>query len=60
VTPVRGRRGKLVHCITHGVRRDLAPECIPNILCGVQLRGPLIVDEEIDCRACLDILERGN
>ncbi len=60
MTPVRGRRGKLVHCVTHGVHRDLAPEDVPNLLCGRSIKAPLIVDEEIDCPACLDIIERAN
>jgi hypothetical protein len=60
VTPVRGKRGSLVHAVTTGMRRDLAPEDVPILLCGRRLRGPIVVDEEIDCPACLDIIERAN
>lgn len=61
MTPVRGKRGRLVHAANAiGIRRDLAPEDIPNLLCARRLHAPIIVDEEIDCPACLDIIERAN
>jgi len=60
MTPVRGKRGRLVHAMAFGVRRDLAPEDIRPILCGKKLRGAIVVDEDIDCDACLSILFEGN
>lgn len=46
--------------MSHGIRRDLDPLEIPNLICGRRLRAPLVVDEDIDCPACLDILFNGN
>lgn len=61
MTPVRGKRGSLVHAwMPDGSRRDLCPDDIPNIVCGKRLRGPLITDDNIDCPACLDIIFNGN
>lgn len=60
MTPVRGKRGRRVHGVPASIRRDLASEDIPILLCGRTLRGPIVVDEEIDCPACQDIIERGN
>lgn len=61
MTPVRARRGRRVHAWTqHGERRDLDPDHIPNLVCGRRLKAPLIVDEPIDCEACIDILFNGN
>lgn len=61
MTRVRGKRGKLVHGWTsHGARRDLAPEEIPSLICGRRLRGAVIVDEEINCEACISIIAYGN
>lgn len=61
MTPVRGKRGRLVHAWTpHGARRDLAPEQIPDVICGRRLAGARVVDENIDCPACLDVLFTGN
>lgn len=59
--PVRSRRGTLIHAVSHGMRRDLAHEdAAPNPLCMRRLKAPIVVDEEIDCPACLDIIERAN
>lgn len=61
MTKVRGKRGKLVHAWTeYGTRRDLAPSEIPNLICGKRLKAALVVDEEITCDACLDIIFNGN
>jgi hypothetical protein len=60
VTPVRGKRGSLVHLMAF-VRRDVTPEdAARKTLCGRALRGPMIVDDETTCEACLDIIERAN
>ena len=61
LTAVRGRRGSLVHAwMPTGTRRDLDPDNIPNLVCARKLRGPIVVDEEIDCPVCLDVIENGN
>lgn len=61
MTPVRGKRGRLVHAMMIGIRRDLDPAEIPNLVCGKRLRGAIVVsDEEISCPACLDICVNGN
>lgn len=62
MTYVRSRRGRLVHIVTpHGTRRDLSPDQIPQIVCGRRLLGCVVVlDEEVTCRACLDIELNGN
>jgi hypothetical protein len=60
MTPVRGRRGRVVHWMAN-LRRDLTPEdSARKTLCARTLRGPIVVDEEIDCPACVDIIERAN
>lgn len=60
MTPVRARRGRRIHAVDIGMRRDLAPEDIPALCCGRRLRTPIIVDEEITCPICIDIMENGN
>jgi hypothetical protein len=61
VTPVRGKRGVLVHAWQPlGKRRDLSPDQIPSIVCGRKLRGAVVVDEHVDCPACVHILFLGN
>jgi hypothetical protein len=60
MTPVRGKRGRLVHLMAF-IRRDFTPEdAARKTLCGRSLRGPMIVDEEVTCPGCEDIVERGN
>ena len=60
MTYVRGRRGRLVHIVTHGIRRDLAPDEIPTIVCGRKLRGAIIVDDGPLCEACAEVEANGN
>jgi len=60
VTPVRSRRGRLVHAVEIGIRRDLPPESIPTLVCGKRLKGCVIVDEYIDCPHCCEILFNQN
>ena len=61
MTAVKGKRGRLVHAwMPHGTRRDLAPEDIPTVVCGRKLSGGVITEDDIDCRACLEILFNQN
>lgn len=61
MTPVRGKRGKLVHAMTIGIRRDLAPDEIPSLVCGKKLRGAVIAEDEyVTCPHCVEILFQGN
>lgn len=60
MTPVRSRRGRLVHAVATGLRRDLAPDEIPTLVCGKRIKGAVVVDEHIDCPACVEILFTGN
>lgn len=61
MTRVRGRRGRLVHAVSYGIRRDLAPEEIPTLVCGRRLRAAVIVvDEYVTCPVCEEILSNGN
>lgn len=57
---MKAKRGVLVHCIAAGIRRDLAPEEIPTLVCGKRIKGPRIVDDNITCPACLEILFNAN
>lgn len=53
VTPVRGKRGALVHLCTYGVGRDKAPEDLPVVLCGVRISQPIVEpDSEVTCWKC--------
>lgn len=61
MTPVRGRRGKLVHAMAVGIRQDLAPDEIPQLVCGKKLKGAVIAhDEYVTCPVCVEILFVGN
>lgn len=60
MTPVRARRGKVVHAVAIGIRRDLAPDEIPNLVCGKRLKSAVITDEHVNCEACVDILFNNN
>jgi len=60
VTPVRSRRSKYVHAVEIGIRRDLAPESIPMLVCGKRLKGVYVVNEYIDCPHCCEILFNQN
>jgi hypothetical protein len=55
MTPVRSRRGKIVHLVATGIRRDLAPEQIPAVVCGKRLKSAVVTDDDVTCDACLDI-----
>lgn len=56
MTRVRGKRGRLVHVMTYGVRQDLAPEDVPAVLCGVRITAPIIEpDEPVTCERCHEI-----
>lgn len=61
MTAVRGKRGRLVHAwMPHGKRRDLCPDEIPSLICGRRMKGVIVVDEHVDCPACVSILFEGN
>jgi hypothetical protein len=60
VTSVRSRRGRRVHSVAIGIRRDLDPASIPTVTCGRPLKNPVVVDEPIDCVACLEIATNAN
>jgi len=60
MTPVRSKRGKLVHAVAHGIRRDLAPDDVPTLVCGKKLKGCRVTDEHVTCPACVEILFNNN
>ena len=61
MTPVRSRRGKLVHAMETGIRRDLAPDEIPALVCGKRLKSAVVAtDEYVTCPVCVEILFQGN
>ena len=61
MTPVKGKRGKLVHAMAYGIRRDLAPEDITTLVCGRKMKGAVIAyDEYVTCPTCVLILFEGN
>jgi hypothetical protein len=62
VTPVRGRRGVLVHAWQPlGKRRDLCPDDVPSLVCGRRLKGAVVLfDEYITCPSCVEIMFSGN
>jgi hypothetical protein len=55
VTPVRGKRGALVHYVAN-VRRDLPPEdAARKTLCARTLKSPIVEpDAQVTCPHCID------
>lgn len=56
MTPVRGRRGVLIHLVAAGIREDLEPAEAPIILCGARIRSLIVEpDAQVTCDKCLEI-----
>jgi hypothetical protein len=56
VTPVRGKRGLLIHLVASGIREDLEPSEAPIILCGTRIRSLIVEpDAQVTCEKCIEI-----
>ena len=56
MTPVRARRGRLIHLVAIGIGKDLAPEDLPVVLCGRRIKSPVVEpDLSVTCERCHEI-----